>query len=754
MLSNHPITRPYVQGNTQVGRAVPAFLCAYERPPAPAAGNARPTQHDKAPIARYPKSILLRLTTGGIIGFLAVTIPSAAVAGTIGQYGLSEIISLPVGAGPIDVLSDGRIVTLIGAEVHTETGLGSRQFSQLGTLPDADLPGFGAAFIRVSPKGTRLAVGNNGGDKFGNFQVGIFDAKTLFGTWFSASHFDAAWYNETQLALTAGDFGNPGVVTILDTTSPDPLNPINPIVIDNIGGASAGIAFDVRGNLFTGNGFATSGPSGTGTVKFFDKAAWVAALGGGPVLDFEFDGTLIVDVLSAAPLGFDSFGNLFAGGGDFSSSDVDNAALVSASAVAGAIMGLGPADPNDPLQVRRLDPDTLNFNFYSANFNPVSDELYVHDLFLAPTVYVYRVVTVPADSPFAAQVIDYSPAPGQFVQNEAFNDPAKALGPPAGGGTSAANNSSVVTLGGFGGSITLAFDHTVMDDRANPLGLDAIVFGNAFWIDGNANRHWAECGVIEICRDLNGNRKPDENEPWYLMAGSHITDLQQQYETQTWDDDIADSTYPPSNPGWIPPKRFGTWQTTGFRLPPEIFDVVVLENPNGPGAEEEGIYGYADFTPSLILGDLDADDLVDDETVTPEAFYTNPDDPFTVGIRPGSGGGDAFDIAWAVDPGTGEPADLDGFDFIRITTAVNSVGIFGESSTEVNAVADVEPGLMGDADADGAVDLRDFDVFNVCVSVNDSQKLPARCRVMDFNGDENVDLNDFGAFQRVFTGAR
>ncbi len=38
-----------------------------------------------------------------------------------------------------------------------------------------------------------------------------------------------------------------------------------------------------------------------------------------------------------------------------------------------------------------------------------------------------------AAGPFAASVIEYAPAPGQFVNVDAFNDPTEALGPPSGG---------------------------------------------------------------------------------------------------------------------------------------------------------------------------------------------------------------------------------------------------------------------------------------------------------------------------------
>lgn len=359
-----------------------------------------------------------------------------------------------------------------------------------------------------------------------------------------------------------------------------------------------------------------------------------------------------------------------------------------------------------------------------------------------------------AANPFAATVIDYAPAPGQLVNDPAFNDPARALGPPVGGGTLTPNNNDLVSLGGFGGSITLAFDHTVTDDAANPLGLDAIVFGNAFWVGGNANAHWAECAHLEICRDVNGNGQPDDDEPWYLIPGSHIAEPAAQFETQGWDDDVIDATYPPAQAGWLPPGQTGVWATHAFRLPPDVFEHPVVSNPNGPNAENEGIYGYADYGPTLLLGDTDGDNVVDDTTVTPAAFYTVPDDPLTVGVRPGSGGGDAFDIAWAIDAETGAPADLDGFDFLRVTNATNAInGPQGEMSAEIDAAADVAPGLMGDADADADIDLADFAVFSGCVTGPPVGGVPRACRTMDFDFDGDVDLIDFAGFQVVFQGS-
>ncbi len=359
-----------------------------------------------------------------------------------------------------------------------------------------------------------------------------------------------------------------------------------------------------------------------------------------------------------------------------------------------------------------------------------------------------------AASDFATRVVSYSPAPGQFVLNPSFNDPSRALGAPIGGGTLAADHSKVVSLGGFGGSITLGFDQTVLDDPANPLGLDAIVFGNSIWAGGSPNRRFAECAVIEISRDVNANGLADD--AWYLIPGSHLASppTGEQWFTQTWDDDLDDPTYPPSSAAWIPKGFTGQWTTSGFRLPHTPFgDGVagILVNPNGSGATIEGVWGYADTSPTLVLGDTDADNSVDESGIAPEEFYTVPDDPHAVGIGPGfgtragrGGGGDAFDIAWAIDPATGAPAAIDGFDFIRISTGVVRIDpLLGETSPEIGGAADVRPGFRrADFNRDGVVNSQDFFDFLVVFFAGGGDA--------DFNGDGATNSQDFFDFLTVF----
>ncbi|MEM1071365.1 MAG: GC-type dockerin domain-anchored protein [Planctomycetota bacterium] len=292
---------------------------------------------------------------------------------------------------------------------------------------------------------------------------------------------------------------------------------------------------------------------------------------------------------------------------------------------------------------------------------------------------------------FADRVLDYSPAAGQFVTDPAFNDPDRALGPPGMGTPIEPGLDSLVTLGGFGGSITLAMPFTVFDDPRNRLGLDAIVFGNAFYVAGDPNRRFAEVGLIEIAPDANSNGLADDI--FYPIAGS---------------------------------------QGTTLPLPPELNGPVVEPPPGFPDGVEF-VFGYADTTPTAALP-AGAD---------PASFFTIPDDPTTPGIDEDTAGGDAFDIRWAVLPGTLTRAEIDRFDFIRVTTAVDvPSGIFGEVSTEIDAVADAAPPCPADVNADGAVTDSDFFAWVTAFIAGDP--------VAEQNGDGLITDSDFFAWVTQF----
>jgi len=327
---------------------------------------------------------------------------------------------------------------------------------------------------------------------------------------------------------------------------------------------------------------------------------------------------------------------------------------------------------------------------------------------------------------FADRLLAFVPAPGQFVNQAVYSDPVRALGAPIGGGVLAPDNTKLVSLGGFGGSITLGFSKRVLDDPCNPMGMDAIAFGNALWAAGDPNRRSCEPAVIEISLDSNGNGLADD--AWFLIPGSLLSPPVT-LRCQAWDSNSGTPT-PPTNPNWYPPGAPPAFSTCAYELPPELAAVVV-ENPLGLESECEVYSGYADFTPTLLLGDTDADGEVDDEDLGPDVFYTTPDSPYLVGITPGSGGGDAFDVGWAIDPTTWLPAGLPGFDFIRISTGLDAIrGPLGEISAEIGAVARVRarPACF-DLNGDASVDVEDL----------------YKWEILRAEGGETADLNQDGS---------
>lgn len=307
--------------------------------------------------------------------------------GVFDEYGRSyrAFQTPPVGGGSFGVagaaLGDGRLVMVTGNSVFLESGVATGAFDEVAIL-DASRTGGATdpAFLVVSPGGSRIAVGAGFGKP-----VAVFDVSALgtagsptqltsgvLADYFAVSHYDAAWYDDRELAITAGDFGSAGYVSLLDTAS-DPDAPLNGVVVSGIAGASSGVAFDGAGRLFTGNGYADGLGSDTGWIKAFEPAEWSVGA------DFESGGTLVGDVLSAGSLEFDAFGNLAVGGGDFGEFDVGYFGVIASDAIATAIGGLGPIDESDPLQLRRLDPRGDGFGYFGAAYNGATGEFSITD---------------------------------------------------------------------------------------------------------------------------------------------------------------------------------------------------------------------------------------------------------------------------------------------------------------------------------------------------------------------------------------
>lgn len=277
-----------------------------------------------------------------------------------------------------------------------------------------------------------------------------------------------------------------------------------------------------------------------------------------------------------------------------------------------------------------------------------------------------------APSAYANKVLAYCPAPGQFMNTsttayekgfsaedvrrkaeEKLKDPYLCL----------------LSLGGFGGSIVVGFDHTVPNMNG---AYDFKIYGNAsydsFGTLTGALGGSSEPGIVLVSKDVNGNGLADDE--WYELKGSEydskhtIKDYAITYHRPAsplssvkWTDNQGNTGYVYRNethtkndyyPAWIEEDEMTFY---GSRLKDNAV------NEPRPGMPEHWVgycyaYGYADNHPNDEKGAL-------------------------------------FKIDWAVDK-EGRAVKLDGIDFVKIYTAVNQYcGWMGEISTEVQAVEDL-----------------------------------------------------------------
>lgn len=240
-----------------------------------------------------------------------------------------------------------------------------------------------------------------------------------------------------------------------------------------------------------------------------------------------------------------------------------------------------------------------------------------------------------ADSPFATAIVQYVPGLGAAA---GYTNPTSALGSPTrftGGGLSpqavtpfqpAFRPEELVSIG-FGGSLTVAFDHDVLDDPRNPFGIDLLVFGNAFATDlaapsGLVGGFFTEGGRISLSADgVRFVTVPD-------------LDADGLFPTLGWLDVGPYATSPgsvpsdftrPVDPAWRSGAMIGLdWNSlraaydgsgggVGIDLAPlglSSVRYVRIDGPTAFGFSPE-IDAVADVAPSTTPGDLDGDGDVD-----------------------------------------------------------------------------------------------------------------------------------------------
>ena len=315
-----------------------------------------------------------------------------------------------------------------------------------------------------------------------------------------------------------------------------------------------------------------------------------------------------------------------------------------------------------------------------------------HFAFTTEEFYYNSTPQETTSSAYITKVLEYMPAPGQFVntmpeyeegdtQDDMNRKALEAIGN---------DRRGMVSLGGYGGYITVGFDHRI----ENRPGLrDFRVLGNAFSGASTVRSGGSyEPGIIQVALDEDKDGKADGG-VWYEIAGSAHRDVTQ----ESW---------------------YGTAQNAGNDMnfytdyeityhAPETEPVGNHEtyirwedNKGGQGYVAKNIYHSQTYYPQWITerelkfrGSRLPQNGIDESGQG--SYYVLY--PFAFGYADNavnSGDESAIDIDWAVDA-DGNKVSLPGVDLIRIYTGVNQQnGWIGECSTEIAGVEDLH--LLGE----------------------------------------------------------
>lgn len=254
---------------------------------------------------------------------------------------------------------------------------------------------------------------------------------------------------------------------------------------------------------------------------------------------------------------------------------------------------------------------------------------------------------LPPNNSFVTKLIDYQPAPGQFINTDLGNMVAA---------NTVIGKKGMVSLGAWGGFIVLGFDHSVINQADKD---DVIIYGNPMTT-------FAEPGIVWVMEDTNGNGLADDT--WYEVAGSEFNKpgYQRNYAV-TYSKPAADATPVP----WIDSDGIpGTVKTNTYHRQAYFPD---MKDKDGKAITMYTLKGSK--LPSSNINQSNGAMVIST--------------PFDWGYADNTVDGDKIDIANAVDQ-NGKKVVLKGINFIKIQTGIQAdLGWLGELSTEVVGVEDI-----------------------------------------------------------------
>lgn len=279
------------------------------------------------------------------------------------------------------------------------------------------------------------------------------------------------------------------------------------------------------------------------------------------------------------------------------------------------------------------------------------------------------------------RVLDYRPAPGQHINKLPAWDKNATQDTMNRRATEALRSGMGISLGGFGGYVTIALSERV----PNTEGRDLRIMGNSIeWqavYNPNPNPPGlatsSEPGIVQVAYDANGNGKPDDDE-WYELAGSIHSDAR---------------VIRPYNITYFRPEKDKAPMPGGEELSylSDLNYIRWTDSRGQSGYIPKNMYHEQSYFPEWIEGDS----YTLSGTLLPSHVVQelSPDKKQSLWVAYAlgwgyvddmiaSGDGSTFDISWAIDQ-AGKSVSLPAIDFIRIYTAMHDqAGPMGEISTD------------------------------------------------------------------------
>lgn len=262
-----------------------------------------------------------------------------------------------------------------------------------------------------------------------------------------------------------------------------------------------------------------------------------------------------------------------------------------------------------------------------------------------------KTVVAATDPDFAA-ILEYTPAPGQFINDTklAGFDGQTTSEAACAYAEKRLRAGQYVSLGAWGGYLVARFAEPVENDG-----------GYNLLIKGNSIPTSSEPGIVWVMQDVNGNKLPDET--WYELQGSAASDADYGYEV------------------------------TYYRPAKDDDPIAWSDNRGGSGAIDRTAEHRQAYYPAWIEEEsytLRGTRLPDNVEFIDNLWIAQP---FAWGYADNYSleGRNLFRIGDAVDA-EGNPVSLPRIDFVKIQTGVHAQGpLIGEVSTEITAIRNYNP---------------------------------------------------------------